>query len=303
MEMPRCLFPRASQIIRRELHTFTDASEEAFCASVYVRAVYQDGAVLVRQVKAVSRLSQTKTVSINKLELNAALLGSRLARFVQSSLKSKFDGRYFWTDSSTVRNWVRATSAYYQVYVSNRIGEIQMLTEPEEWRFVPGRLNPADIGTRSALEAEALPYTWIYGPEFLYKDPLTWPADLPWIAVTEELRSARVHHVAVPAAFDWESVIITADCIPTLVKLEGAHLDLLKRAQQEVYGEEMDRLRRGKALKPNSNLLQFTPTHWNRWPSTPWRPHWKCATALRLTSSAATSGPTSVGKENHPGLS
>jgi len=125
---------------------------------------------------------------------------------------------------------------------------------------VPGRLNPADIGTRSALEAEALPYTWIYGPKFLYKDPTTWPADLPWIAVTEELRSARVHHIAIPPAFDWESISIPADCIPTLVKLEGAHLDLLKRAQQEAYGEEMDRLRRGKALKPNSNLLQFTPT-------------------------------------------
>jgi len=29
MEMPRCLFPNAHQIIRRVLHTFTDASEEA----------------------------------------------------------------------------------------------------------------------------------------------------------------------------------------------------------------------------------------------------------------------------------
>jgi hypothetical protein len=128
---------------RTELDTFVDASEEACAAVCFIRNVYSDHRVIVRFIKAVTNLAPLKTVSVCKLELNAGLLGARLARFVESSLTQKITARRFWTDSSTVRNWVRALSGDYQVYVSNRIGEIQTLSDPSEWRFVPGVLNPA----------------------------------------------------------------------------------------------------------------------------------------------------------------
>ena len=132
MELPRCLFPRRTDIIETELHTFCDASEEAYAAVVYVRNTYIGGGVLVRGVKAANKFAPIKTVSVPKLELNAALLGSRLARTVQSAIRSKIHRRRFWTDSSTVQNWIRGTAAYYQVYVSNRVGEIQTLAEPSQ---------------------------------------------------------------------------------------------------------------------------------------------------------------------------
>ena len=90
----------------------------------------------MRQVKAANKIAPKKTISIPKLELNAALLGARLLRTVHSILEPRIQRRFLWTDSSTVRNWIRATAAYYQVFVSNRVGEIQTITEPEEWRFV-----------------------------------------------------------------------------------------------------------------------------------------------------------------------
>jgi hypothetical protein len=163
VEFPRGLFPNEEKIVRTELHTFCDASEEACAAVCYVRHYYEDGSVIVRHVKAATKLPPLKTVSGCKLELNVALLGTRLARFVGDSLTRKIDSRFFWTDSSTVRNWVRAVSAQYQVYVSHRIGEIQTLTEADEWRFVPEKFNPADAATRSQLEAEAIPYGWLDG--------------------------------------------------------------------------------------------------------------------------------------------
>ncbi len=92
-----------------------------------------------------------------------------MAKMVQTELTRKVTARYFSTDSSTVRNWIRATAALYQTFVSHRIGEIQSLTEPQEWRFVPGKRNPADTATRSQLEVEAVPYIWFDGPEFLHE--------------------------------------------------------------------------------------------------------------------------------------
>jgi hypothetical protein len=92
--------------------------------------VYWDGQVLVRHIKTVTKLSPLKTVLVCKLELIAGLMGAHFAKFVQIALK--MDGLFFWADSSTVRNWVRAVSSHYQVYVSHKIGEIQTLTEPDE---------------------------------------------------------------------------------------------------------------------------------------------------------------------------
>jgi hypothetical protein len=92
--------------------------------------VYWYGQVLVRHVKKVTKLSPLKTILVCKLELNAGLMGAHFAKFVQIALK--MDGRSFWTDSSTVQNWVRAVASHYQVYVSHRNGEIQILTELDE---------------------------------------------------------------------------------------------------------------------------------------------------------------------------
>jgi len=142
------------------------------------------------------------------LELYAALLVARLAKFIERSLTRKIAGRRFWTDSSTVINWVRALSGEYQVYVSNRIGEIQTLTETTEWRFVPGALNPADAATRSQLEEVVIPTWWLDGPLFLYGEESSWAVDLPWTVEKKEKRGARIHHgnivVEQEAPFDWK---------------------------------------------------------------------------------------------------
>ncbi|KAI9551306.1 hypothetical protein GHT06_002506 [Daphnia sinensis] len=263
IELPRCIFPKVEEIVRTELHTFADASEEACAASCYTRVVYQDGRVLVRHVKTATKLAPLKTVSVCKLELNAGLMGARLAKFVQTALKRELDGRYFWTDSSTVRNWVRAVSSHYQVYVSHRIGEIQTLTEPHEWRFVPGRLNPADAATRSQMEEEEIPSWWLDGPPFLYEDEAAWPTDLPWMTAKEELRSIHVHlnstAVEQSTAFNWKDVKITANDIPALIRLEGEFLNHVRRSQREVYPEELKRLQQEKSLRPTSPLLPLTP--------------------------------------------
>jgi Pao retrotransposon peptidase. len=117
-------------------------------------------------------------LTIAKLELNAALLGARLANTVGEALREKVTRRTFWTDSSAVRGWLRATASFYKPFVSHRVGEIQTLVLPQEWRYVPGEQNPADYATRSQLQDQAIVQDWIDGPRFLCQVENMWPKDL-----------------------------------------------------------------------------------------------------------------------------
>ena len=54
------------------------------------------------------------------------------------------------------------------------MGEIQSLTNPKQWRFVPTNENPADLrGMRVSHLAKEK--EWRSGPDFLQKEELDWP--------------------------------------------------------------------------------------------------------------------------------
>jgi hypothetical protein len=74
VNMPPCLFPNSAKIISLELHTFCESLEEAYVAVIYFRISCADGRVIVRQMKASNNLAPKKTISIPKLEINAAVL-------------------------------------------------------------------------------------------------------------------------------------------------------------------------------------------------------------------------------------
>ena len=71
-------------------------------------------------------------------------------------------------------------SREFKPFVANRIGEIQRTSSPEQWRHVPGTVNPADLPTRG-LSAMALAESEVCmeGPAFLKDDESTWPAAPP----------------------------------------------------------------------------------------------------------------------------
>ena len=57
--------------------------------------------------------------------------------------------------------------------MANRVGEIHQSSHPEQWRHVPGVLNPADLATRGMKAVElAESKFWLEGPEFLKQDEI-----------------------------------------------------------------------------------------------------------------------------------
>ncbi len=82
----------------------------------------------------------------------------------------------FWTDSTTVLNYIGNESARFKNFVANRVSQIRDATTPLQWRFVKSSQNPSDQATRGLkakdfVQAE----TWMKGPNFLLKPEKEWP--------------------------------------------------------------------------------------------------------------------------------
>lgn len=79
IKVSRCLRFGPEQVALSEtLHTFVDASQDAYGAVIYSRVVYESGSVSTRLVAAKSKVAPLTTTSIPRLELLAAVLGLRL---------------------------------------------------------------------------------------------------------------------------------------------------------------------------------------------------------------------------------
>ena len=173
-----------------ELHMFGDSSEEVFCAVVFPRARVKTS--LETQVAFVfgkARVAPMKTLSIPKLQLQAALLTTRLKEDVLKALTIPVSNKFMWTDSTTVLQWLNSGSIQ-PTFVANRIGDILESTTVDQWFHVLSGDNDADTGTR-AISAESLKTSsWVNEPSLLKNGE--WPFK-PSIEVLKKM------HLAGPA--------------------------------------------------------------------------------------------------------
>lgn len=157
--------------VRKELHVFTDASQLAYGSCAYIRTLDDETAVTVRLLCAKGRVASLTPMTIPRLELMGACVGSRLYIKIRDSLRCEFDNVTFWTDSTVVLGWLRMPPNMLKTFVQNRTAEINELTKGCLWRHVSGIDNPADLVTRGQhLEALIHSSLWWDGPEFL-RDP------------------------------------------------------------------------------------------------------------------------------------
>ena len=73
---------------------------------------------------------------------------------IQSFLPLSVQNCFFWSHSSTVLQWISSTDKRLHVVVANRVAEIIDGSNVEQWNFVLGQINPADIGTRGIKMSE-----------------------------------------------------------------------------------------------------------------------------------------------------
>ncbi|XP_065092852.1 uncharacterized protein LOC135713638 [Ochlerotatus camptorhynchus] len=159
-----------------QLHFFSDASEKAYGACVYMRSEDKHQNIYVHLLAAKSRVTPLKTRhSIARLELCAAVLSTELFQKVIASLKSDCPV-FFWVDSTTVLQWLKSSPACWKVFVGNRVSKIQQATVGNPWNHVAGSDNPADDISRGLTPADLLHCErWWTGPTWLKLPSDLWP--------------------------------------------------------------------------------------------------------------------------------
>ncbi|XP_028156849.1 uncharacterized protein LOC114350305 isoform X2 [Ostrinia furnacalis] len=173
--------------IKHEIHVFTDASERAYGACIYVRSVDGQGSARVQLLVSKNRVAPIKPTTIPRLELCGALLGTRLCTKVMSSLTMPIHECYYWCDSTIVLCWIAMSPNMLKPFVRHRVDEIQESTTGHTWSYVPSKDNPADLVSRG-LKADLISECslWWSGPQFLTKHQTHWPK-MPNVQVKQDL--------------------------------------------------------------------------------------------------------------------
>lgn len=169
---------------------FSDASRLAFGACAYIRWKVANGEFEVRFIAAKTRVSPLKELTIPRLELQAAVMASRLAKTIREQSRFNFSRTIYFIDSLVVKAWIQGQSRCYKPFVSHRIGEIQSSSEPSEWFYCPTQLNVADDLTKGITTKE-LQGRWMNGPQFLQVPEDQWPSEQGTADMTEVNKERR----------------------------------------------------------------------------------------------------------------
>ncbi|XP_049877869.1 uncharacterized protein LOC126375069 [Pectinophora gossypiella] len=184
-----------------ELHGFSDASNVAYAAVVYVRVIGIDGKITSHLVTAKTKVAPIKQVSVPRLELCGAVLVTKLLMEVAEVLKVDIKNIRAWTDSTVVLAWLCAHPSRWKTFIANRTSEILTHLDSQQWSYVKSKDNPADAASRgvspSTLTSDQL---WMQGPEWLREETITYTKPSSICTKTElEEKEVKVH-VATTAA-------------------------------------------------------------------------------------------------------
>ena len=201
--IPRCYIDKKFQSTSMQLHGFSDASERAYGAVIYVRMTDFSNNVQTSLVTAKTKVAPIKRLTISRLELCGAYLLAQLLHHVRQVFQLPLSSIYAWTDSTIVLNWLIGDPRRFKTYVGNRVSYIADLISPERWNHVNGTENPADSASRGLFPSELLDYSlWWNGPTWLKLSPADWPKQslLPPNDTHEEEREIALHLISQPCS-------------------------------------------------------------------------------------------------------
>jgi hypothetical protein len=181
INFPRSMWPepnRGPVKGKPMLLIFVDGSVEASCPLAYLRWEMEDGSVVCRLLAGKTRVAPKCKISIPRMELMVSLVAVRLYQKIKDSLRLEIEGVRFFTDSSAVLGMLNKDSGTFLEFVGTRVSEIRTKSKVDtEWFWIPGELNPADMGTRPTMTPGNMgeESTYQRGFPWMYQPVESWP--------------------------------------------------------------------------------------------------------------------------------
>ncbi|XP_055859438.1 uncharacterized protein LOC129921565 [Episyrphus balteatus] len=247
---------------------FSDASQKAYSAAVYIRIVSERGEIEVQLVAGKTHVAPVKQLTIPRLELCGALLLTRLI----------------------VLAWLSSPPRRWNTFISNRTAEILDELPRSEWNYIRSEQNPADCASRGVEPRNLLQLgIWWKGPDWLCMEFDSWPIS----AVSEEIeevpemrkQTVVAHVLCVQEGLldklgkrvsSWFKVLRVVavfvrrarnNHLPPEERMRGflRSSELLYAKQkcllwaQEEFSEEIQSLKTGKCISSRSKLSSLSP--------------------------------------------
>lgn len=264
----------------RELHVFVDASDRAVAAVAYMCGQSAGGKTSYI-VAAKSRVAPMRQISVPRLELQAAVLGVRVAAMVVQAAGAPIGSTTFWTDAKDVIWWINSAKRKYKPYVAIRISEILVHSRPADWKWIPGKQNPADLATKPVKNEPVQASLWLEGPSFLRKDATEWPCCKDSDPKDPNLEIVKVLHIR-PTRIEtrftgdpyrisgWLKLVRVTAWARRFARhlfrkkgpleaeeIKEAQLELFKEAQSD-FGEERKAVAKGQLIPKSSEVHRLT---------------------------------------------
>ena len=165
------------QMNKASNYVFSDASNNAYGAVAYLRQAHEEN-VKCSFIFGKSRLApkEQNSLTIAKLELQAAVIVSRIKLTILEEMREAISKVYLWTDSKIVLNYSYNENTNFGVYVTHRVNESRNNTNAKDWHYVQSKSNVADDATRCRSFSDLNSHCrWFNGPEFIHESLITEP--------------------------------------------------------------------------------------------------------------------------------
>ena len=195
LRFPRSLIPTdADDSLNPEMIIMVDGSTQAYCCLVYIRWKLNDGSYWCRLMTGKTRVAPLKKISIPRMELQAAVLGVRMACKVEEFSGFIFDRKYYLTDSSAVLGMIRSDCSIFLEFVGTRISEIRSKSNVYDWFWVSTDQNLSDLGTRQYTSPQEMHIQSEYqvGLPWMYEKFELWPV-AEKVGIIPEDEMLKVH--------------------------------------------------------------------------------------------------------------
>ena len=271
-----------------QLHGYSDASDKAYAAVIFIRSTYPTLQPTVNLVISKTKVSPLATRTTPQLELCGANLLARLMATTRQTLGVPLEDVWAYTDSTVVLGWLGGESGRYCVFSGHRIAATTILVPYKHWQHVPTDENPADAASRGMTATELKEHSlWWHGPSWLSSDPVAFPRQPTASHLAKEReKEMKPEHKTVMAVVTALYFELEQNSYPKLVRITcwvgrfirrareheqevSSHLNvaegqiatklLLHRSQLRSFPDELSAIKSKKNLSPRSQILVLHP--------------------------------------------